>query len=84
MVDHSNPTMKPFLFFIGLLILTGCKSNQTAPTAQLEPNVSAFPPPPVTLHDANPEPPMLVNLSVYRIAVPAKSISKNEEFWKPR
>jgi hypothetical protein len=70
------------LLILSLLPLLSCTPRAPEPAANAEPNLSMFPTPAAAPRDANAEPPMLVHVSVYRIALPAKSISGNEEFWK--
>ena len=75
--------MTKYLPLLLLPILAGCPENP--PKAKVDPSVgflSNFPSAPTTARDANPDPPMFVQLSVYRLAVPARAVSHNEEFWK--
>lgn len=72
-------------FFIPLLCLSlaGCGDTAQKPKDNAAtPSLSMFPTAPVNPHDANPAPSLFVNLTVYRLALPAKSISHNEDFWK--
>ena len=72
--------MKTFPLLL-LSLLIGCAKTPSAATTNPTTLVT-FPVPAAPTHDANPAPPLFVTLSVYRLAVPAKSISHNEEFWK--
>ena len=75
--------MKKYLSLLLFPLLAGCPHDP--PAAKAEPPVgflSIFPSVPVAPHDANPDPPMFVQLSVYRMAVPVKAVSRNEVFWK--
>ncbi len=81
--------MVKYASFVLLLIVAGC-AGETA--KQKEPNNIV--PKPLDLsngvsflprdvpQDAVPEPMLLVHLTVYRVLVPARAISHDEEFWK--
>ena len=73
--------MKTLFSVLMLSLLAGCHPEGGS-KANTDQKLSLFPPPAAAKRDANPEPSLLVHLSVYRILVPAKSISHNEEFWK--
>ena len=71
-----------FLFLMPLLMLTGCPEKPVRNNPDTVHQLTAFQSPKASAYDPQPEPEMLVNLSIYRILVPSRTISRNEEFWK--
>ena len=62
-------------------LLSSCGTKPPQPDSAAQPQrISIFPP--STPRDATPEPRMMITLNIYRISVPAKAVSHNEEFWK--
>src|SRR5438105_15922029 len=80
--------MRKPLRLLLLPLLAGCASKPPNPdtgtaagTTKPQPMV-VFPHEAPGPKDARPEPSLLVSLSVYRITIPVRTVSHNEEFWK--
>ena len=81
--------MRKPLCLLLLPLIAGCASKPQKDDAATAPSGATKPQPMVVFphetpgpKDARPEPSLLVSLTVYRIAVPVKTVSHNEEFWK--
>ena len=71
------------LFLIAAVWVCGCTGkNETNSKPETFAQITSFHTQKPGGSDAQPEPAMLVNLSIYRILVPSKTISRNEDFWK--
>jgi hypothetical protein len=75
--------MKNLTAILLLALLAACASPTAAPKQQARSKgMAIFPAVPAGPQDAQPEPQLVVSLSIYQIVVPAHTVSANEEFWK--
>jgi hypothetical protein len=74
--------MKSILLLSATLLLVGCARHEKQAAAVTDVQLSTFAPVATPAHDANPDPALLVKLTVYRMVLPMHAISRNEDFWK--
>jgi hypothetical protein len=74
--------MKKLPWLVIVAALAGCANKPSAkPAPQAKPTFFNAAPA-VGPRDAVPDPQLVVSLTVYQLSVPARSVSRNEEFWK--